>query len=149
MILVCLIVHSSISSRSAGWLRSIGFGGSLVHCLKMEEASFVILRKAMNLFQVSDHEVYFVNHLSGYEQRSENYPALKRKLITSPNKLPRQSVDQPLWAIMGHSHSFLSMVAGHQWSRQLSRERLYKALQAVASLCSTLRLDSSAQSLQP
>jgi hypothetical protein len=33
----------------------------------MEEASFVILRKAMNLFQVSDHEVYFVNHLSGYE----------------------------------------------------------------------------------
>lgn len=35
--------------------------------LKMEEASFAILQKTKNTFQLSDPHMYFVNHMSAYE----------------------------------------------------------------------------------
>lgn len=60
---------------SASWLAHI----SLIKItnlninIKMEEASFLIERKVKDIYQFIDNDLYYVNHLSGYEHEIKKY----------------------------------------------------------------------------
>jgi hypothetical protein len=128
-----------------------------VHSLKMEEASFSILRRAKQIFQVVDAEFYFVNHLSGYEHEvmrrsSGNYSESEEKTF----RLSREAVAKECHSIASSSplNSTLSVIpffSGRppQVSADLQVHSIgqgnslvapaTKAMQCIATVCSTLR----------
>lgn len=128
-----------------------------VHSLKMEEASFSILRRAKQIFQVVDAEFYFVNHLSGYEHEvmrrsSGNYSESEEKTF----RLSCEAVAKECHSIASSSplNSTLSVIpffSGRppQVSADLQVHSIgqgnslvapaTKAMQCIATVCSTLR----------
>lgn len=82
----CLLIvcqSKSIEMLKAGGIACPYTGSFLAHkhlflealwvpCLKMEEASFSIERKAKDIFQFAENDLFYVNHLSGYEHDVKN-----------------------------------------------------------------------------
>lgn len=144
----CRLAHTSLV-QEAHW----------VHSLKMEEASFSILRKASHIFQIVDDQSYYVNHLSGYEHEVmnfQNYSFAEEKthqLSLKAASKECESIDQ--YKFFNHTLSIIPFYGGRppMVSEDLRVHSIgqgnslvnstTKSLQCIATACSTLRYFAS------
>ena len=128
-----------------------------VPSLKMEEASFSVLRRAKQIFQVVDEELYFVNHLSGYEHEvmrrsAGNFSdteeralrlsreALAKECSSVASSLPLNSTLSVIPFFSGRPPEVSEDLQVHSIGQGNSLvSPITKAMQCISTVCSTLR----------